>query len=221
MRPRVRRGFASQRRQSPAGRVSTLALPELIDLRRQLGLDLAGSLRERFDQFAGNAGDLGLTIDDLLPGDAVAMRQLGAEHRLVQPAKHALVPLEVAGVERHPSAFLGLDLGRDHGVGVQLRVVSTRRRLLERGHGQPERVGMLAMTVHTNPSRRPEPLQVLERCSHGDVVRFEQAGIAGEGPPDAERLGGGECGIEPGHRPYHPAVGQRPVDEWGTQGRTT
>ena len=78
---------------------------------------------------------------------------------------------------------------------------------------------MLAMTVHTNPSRRPEPLQVLERCSHGDVVRFEQAGIAGERPPDAERLGGRERGIEPGHRPYHPAVGQRPVDERGTQGR--
>ena len=41
---------------------------------------------------------------------------------------------------------------------------------------------MLAMTVHTDPSRRPEPLQVLERCSHGDVVRFEQAGIAGRAP---------------------------------------
>ena len=83
---------------------------------------------------------------------------------------------------------------------------------------------LVVAMLDKDPKNRPalaRVCEVLERCSHGDVVRFEQSGIAGERPPDAERLGGRERGIEPRHRPYHSAVGQRPVDERRTQRRTT
>ena len=95
--------------------------------------------------------------------DPVAVGQLGAQHRLVQAAQHPLVALQVAGVQRQPPPVVGLDLGRDDGVGVQLRVIGPRRRLAERRHRQPERVGVQAAAVDPHPGRRPEPLQMLER----------------------------------------------------------
>ena len=120
-------------------------------------------LENTVQQLARQAGDLGLAVDDRLPRHPVAVGQLGSQHRLVQAAQHPLVPLQVAGVQRQPPAVVGLDLGRDDGVGVQLRVVGPRRRLAERGHRQPERVGVLAAAVDPHPGRRPEPLQMLER----------------------------------------------------------
>ena len=128
------------------------------------------------EQLVGDAGDLGLPVDDRPPRDPEAVGQLGAQHRLVQPAEHPLMPLQVAGVERPPAAVVGLHLGRDHGVGVDLRVVGPRRRLPERGHRQPVRVGMQPAAVEADPGRRPEPLQMLERRRHGDVVGVEQPG---------------------------------------------
>ena len=103
----------------------------------------------------GQAGDLGLAVDDRLPADPVAVGQLGAQHRLVQAAQHPLVALQVAGVERQPPPVVGLDLGRDDGVGVHLRVVGPRRRLAERRHRQPERVGVLAAAVRPAPGSSP------------------------------------------------------------------
>ena len=68
--------------------------------------------------------------------------ELGTEDGLVETADHPLVSLQVAGIERVPAAVGGLDLGRDDGVGVDLRIVGPRRRLTERRHRQPVRVGM-------------------------------------------------------------------------------
>ena len=145
----------SQRR-----RVPPLAATELADLDGQRVVDLAGAFGEHLEQLPGQAGDLGLTVDDRLPRHPVAVGQLGPQHRLVQAAQHPLMPLQVAGVQRQPPAVVGLDLGRDDGVGVHLRVIGPRRRLAERRHRQPERVGMQAAAVDPHPGRRPEPLQM-------------------------------------------------------------
>ena len=200
--------FAGHGGPLPAGRVPALPVPELVDLDGQRGVDLGGPLREHLQQLGRDAGDLGLAVDDRPPRDPVAVGELGPQHRLVQAAQHPLVPLQVAGVQRQPPPVGGLDLGRDHGVGVQLRVVGPGGGLAERRHRQPERVGMQPAAVMPDPGGGPVPLQVRQRRRHGDVVGFEQAGVAGERPPHAQRLRRRERGVEPRHRPHHPPVGR-------------
>ena len=136
-----------------------------------------------------------------------------AQHRLVETAQHPLVTLQVAGVQRQPPTVRGLHLGRDDRVGVQLRVIGPRRGLAERRHRQPARVQVEAAAVGPHPGRGPEPLQVLERGGHGDVVSFQQAGVAGEGPPHTHGLRRREGRIETCHRPHRRPVGRRPVDQ--------
>ena len=96
--------------------------------------------------------------------DAETVSELAAQHRLVEAAEHPLMPLQVAGIERPPAAIVGLHLRRDHGVGVDLRVIGPRRRLAERRHRQPARIGMQPATITADAGCRPEPLQMLERC---------------------------------------------------------
>ena len=76
-----------------------------------------------------------------------------------------------------------MDLGRDDGVRVDLRIVGSRRRLAERGDHQPVRVGMQPAAITADASGGPEPLEVLERGGDGDVVGFEQAFVVGQRPP--------------------------------------
>ena len=52
--------------------------PELVDLGRQSGIDLAGAFGEDLEQFPWHAVDLGLTADDGLPGHPVAVDHLSA-----------------------------------------------------------------------------------------------------------------------------------------------
>ena len=80
-------------------------------------------LENTLEQFVGDAGDLRLSGEDRPPLDPEAVGQLGAQHRLVQAAEHPLMPLQVAGIQRLPAAIGGLHLGRDHGVGVDLRII--------------------------------------------------------------------------------------------------
>ena len=61
-------------------------------------------------------------VHRLPPGDAEAVGELGAQGGVVDPADRALLLLEEPGVERQPPPGRVLDLGRDDGVGVQLRV---------------------------------------------------------------------------------------------------
>ena len=186
------------------------ALAELVDLVGQRVVDVAGPLREHVEQLVGDAGDLGLAVDDRSPVDAEAVGELGAQHRLVEAAEHPLVPLQVAGVERQPATVGGLDLGRDHGVGVDLRVIGPRRRLAERRHRQPVRVGMQA-------ARRSTRIRVVDpnrsRCAsaarHGDVVGLEEPAVAGQRPPHRQRLRRRERRVEPRHRPHHPPARRR------------
>ena len=145
--PCVGRCFTGQRGAFPPRRVSAFALAELVELVGERGVDVGAALGEHVEQLVGDAGDLGLTVDDRPPLDAEAVGQLGAQHRLVQAAEHPLMPLQVAGVERVPAAVGGLHLGRDHGVGVDLRIIGPRRRLAERRHRQPVRVRMQTAAV--------------------------------------------------------------------------
>ena len=123
------------------------------------------------------------------------------------------MPLQVAGIERPPAAIVGLHLRRDHGVGVDLRVIGPRRRLAERRHRQPARIRMQPATIATDPRRRPEPLQMLEHCVHGDVMSLEQAAVAGQPPPHRQRLRCRERRIEPRHRLHHPTITSDPIDQ--------
>ena len=158
--PGVGGGFAGHGRPLPAGRVPALPGSELLDRVGQCCVDLRRALREHLQQLGRDAGDLGLAVDDRPPGDAVAVGELGAQHRLVQAAQHPLVPLQEPGVQGPPPPIDGLDLGRDHGVGVELRVVGPGGGLAERRHRQPEGVGMQPAALMPDAGGRPVPLQV-------------------------------------------------------------
>ena len=119
---------------------AAFALAEVVELVGQRLVDVGGPLREHVEELVGDAGDLGLTVDDRAPVDTETVGELGAQDRLVEAAEHPLVPLQVAGVERQPATVRRLHLGGDDGVGVDLWIVGPRRRLAERRHRQPVRV---------------------------------------------------------------------------------
>ena len=121
--PGVDRRLAGDRRQLPLVRIPTLPVPELGHLDVAGHVDLAGALGEHLQQCRVDAGELGLPIDDRPPRHLVPGREVGAEHGLVVAAQHPLEPLQIAGVERQPASIGGLHPRRDHGVGVQLRVI--------------------------------------------------------------------------------------------------
>ena len=123
------------------------------------------------------------------------------------------MPLQVAGIERPPATVVGLHLRRDHDVGVDLGVIGPRRRLPERRHRQPARVRMQPATIAADPRRRPEPLQMLEHCVHGDVVSLQEAAVAGQPPPHRQRLRCRERRIEPRHRLHHPTITSDTIDQ--------
>ena len=132
--------------------------------------------------------------------------QLGPQDRLVEAAEHPLVPLQVAGVERQPATVGGLDLGGDHGVGVDLRVIGPRRRLTERRHRQPAACpGAAGAPFERIRVVDPNRSRCVERRGDGDVVRLEQPAVAGQRPPHRQRLRRRERRVEPGHRPHAPA----------------
>ena len=147
---------------------------ELAHLDGQRVVDLAGAFGEHLEQLPGQAGDLGLTVDDRLPRHPAAVAQLGSQHRLVQAAQHPLVPLQVAGVQRKPPAVVGLDLRGDDRVGVHLRIVSPRRRLTERGHVNPSASGCWRRPPTRTRVVAPNRSRCAERRPHCDVVGFEQ-----------------------------------------------
>src|SRR5204863_8485887 len=69
-------------------------LVELGHLRRQRVVDLDRALREQRQQIGGDAGDLGLTFDDLPERQPIPRCQLGPEDGLVEAAERALVALQ-------------------------------------------------------------------------------------------------------------------------------
>ena len=209
--PGVRRRLPFQRGPFEPRRVATLTLAELVHLHRQRVVHLGSPFRELLQQLGRDAGDLGLAVHDLTEGDAVAVGELGPQHRLIQPAQRPLMLLQHPGIQREPAAVDGLHLGRDHQMGVQLRIIQPGRRLPERPHRQPLRIGMQPAAVRTDPGRRPEPLQIVDHRPHGDVVTLGQAGVAGQRPPHRQRLRRRHRRIKPGHRPHHPTIRQRPI----------
>jgi hypothetical protein len=68
----------------------------------------------------GTPGDLGLPVHNRLPANSEPVSELGTQQRLIQPAQHPLLTLQVAGVQGVPRSVVGLDLGRDYGVGVMI-----------------------------------------------------------------------------------------------------
>ena len=188
-----------------------------VDLVGERSVDRHGPLGEDVEELVGDAGDLGLAVADRQPVDAEAVGELVAQHGLVEAAEHALVPLEVAGVERQPAAFRRVDLGGDDRVGVDLRIVGTRRGLAECGDRQPVGVGMHPPAVGADAGRRAEPLEVRQGCGDGDVVGLQQPRVAGECPPHRQRLGCRERRVEPGDGTDDPAVGGDPVEQLTTE----
>ena len=179
--------------------------------------DVGGPLGERVQELVGGAGDLGLAVDDRLPGDAEGVGELAAQHGLVEGAEHALVAFDVAGVEGQPAAVDSLHLRRDQRVGVELWVVGARGRLAERRHRQAAGVGVEAATVAADARRRAVALEVGERGAYRGVVGVEEAAVAGERPQHRDRLRGGERGVEAGAGRPGAAVGGVSVEQLATQ----
>jgi hypothetical protein len=178
-----------QRRTLEASRCPPIPIHELLDVVGERLVDLDAALRERLQQIRRDAGDLRLSVHNLTPGEPEPGGELRAQQRLIQPAQHALMTLQVSGVQREPAAIQRLRLRGDDGVGVDLGVVISRRRLPERRDRQLAALGMQPPTVDPHPGRRPEPLPMLEHLRHGGVVGGEQPGVAGQRPPHAQRLG--------------------------------
>ena len=101
--------------------------PELRQLELQGLGDLGGALGEHLDQLTGHARDLRLSAQDGPERQPVAGREFGAQHGLVEAAQGPLVALQYPSVQRPPASVVGLHLGGDHQVGVELRIVGTRR----------------------------------------------------------------------------------------------
>jgi hypothetical protein len=192
---------------------------ELADLHGEGGVDPGGSFGEYLEELTRHPDDLGLAVHDRLPRQPIAVGELGPQHRLVEAAQHPLMTLQVAGVQREPTAVVRVHLGRDHGVRVDLRIVGPRRRLTKRRHRQPVRVRMQPTSINADPGGRPEPFQMLQRRRHGDVVSLEERAVSGECPPHTQRLRGRERRIEPRHRPQHPAARGRPIAQHVPQRR--
>ncbi len=56
-------------------------------------------------------------------------------------------------------------------------------------------------------------LDVVEHGLHGELVRVEQSGIAGQPPPHRQRLRGRERRVEPGDGTDEPTLAVDPIDE--------
>jgi hypothetical protein len=194
-------------------RCAAFALAELVDLRLHRGVDLGGTLGEDGDQLGGEAGDLGLPVDDREPVDPEAVGEFAAQHRLVQAAQHPLLQFQIAAVEGEPAAVDRLHLGRDHGVGVDLGVVGTRRRLPERRNRQALGVGMQPAAVAAHPCGRPEPFQIGQRRGHGDVVGFKEPLIAGQPPQHRHGLRRRKRRIESADGLDHSPSGKGAIDQ--------
>ena len=157
-------------------------MTEVVELDRHCVLDRRGALGEHSQQILRDARDLSLALHDRPPPDPEAIGELVAQHRLVQAAEHSLMLLQIAGIERHPPALDGLHLRRDHGVGMDLRVIGPRRRLPEHRHRQALRVRMQPAAVAPDPRRRPEPLQMRQRRGDGDVMGLQEPVVARQRP---------------------------------------
>jgi hypothetical protein len=206
-------GVAFDGRSLSAGRVAALSFSERVEEHRAQVVHLVGALGELVEHLTGDLGDLGLAVDDRAPGDAVAVGELGAQHRLVEVAEGVLVVLEVVGVERVPPAVRGLDLAGDDGVGVELGVVLARGGLLEGGHSEPVGVGEGPGAVDAHPGGAAVALEVAEDGGDGGVVGVEHGLVAGEPPPHRHRFRCREGGVVAGHGLDEGAVVGEPIDK--------
>jgi hypothetical protein len=71
-------------------------------------------------------------------------------------------------------------------MGVDLRIVGPGGRLAERGHREPDGVGVEPAAAAPDAGGGALALQVLQGGGHRDVVRFEHPGIARQRPPHDE-----------------------------------
>ena len=187
---------------------------ELVDLRPQRCLDFGGALGEQPEDVLRDACDLGLAVLDGFPLEAEAVREVVAEHGLIDAAEHSLVLLHVGAVECEPSAVAGTHLVRDHRVGVEVGVVGARCGLAELGDRETVGVGVEPLLgALSDAGRRAEAFEVCERRGHRRVVRIEEPLVLRERPEDADRLRRGERGVEAGDSALDAPVAHRAVTE--------
>ena len=210
-------GLPRERSAFPRRRVATLTRPELGHLTDDGGVDLDRALRQYAEEVVGDTGNLGVPVHHGLPGDPEPLGHPGPQRGLVQAPEHPLVPFQVAGIQRPPPPIRCLHPRRDHGVGVHLGVIGTRRRLAERGHRQPVHVREHPGAVHPHACGCPKPLEMGQGRRHGLVMHFQDPRVTGEGPQDTHRLRSRERRIEPRHRPHQRAVGAVAVNQRRTQ----
>ncbi len=206
-------GFAFHRRVLAVGRLAARAVDEVGDAAVHLDRDHVRALRELVQQLGRHAGDLGLTVHDLVERHPIPGRQLGAQRRLVYVAERLLMPLQQPGVERPPTTVAGLHLRRDHDMGVQLRIVGTARRLAEHRSGQPAGVGVEPCPVRADAGRRPIPLDHRHRGVDGPVVTLGEPVVARESPQHRHRLRRRERRVIARHRLGDVAVPVDPVEQ--------
>ncbi len=97
--------FTGQGGAFPPRRLPPFAVAEVVELVGQRHVDVSGPLGEHSEQLVRHAGDLGLTVHDRTPIDTETVGELGPQHGLVEAAEHPLMPLQVAGIQRQPTAI--------------------------------------------------------------------------------------------------------------------
>ncbi len=188
LRSGVDRGFAFHRRVLEPRRITTLTIEEVGELVTHLHIDLTGPLRELIEQLRRHAADLGLAVHDRIEHHPEPGRHLGAQHRLIEVAEGLLILLQRQRIQRIPATIRGLDLRRDHHMGMQLRIIRTARRLTKHPHRQPTRLRMQSGAVRADPCRRAVLLHHRHDRVDGDVVTLGEPLVTRQCPQHRQRL---------------------------------
>jgi hypothetical protein len=157
--------------------------------------------------------DFGDTLGHRGPADPEGLGQPGPQRGLVEIADGLGPPVDGLPVGGRPAAVLGPgQVGGDQ-VGVQLRVAGPRRAVPE--PGGDESAGRDPDGAAVPPAGHDRlRLQGGEGVGHRGVVRGDHLGCGdrvGQGPQEADGLGGGERQVEPGHPPRTPGTGDEGV----------
>jgi hypothetical protein len=170
----------------------------------ELGFDLAAAGGEQPQQRPRDPGDLRPSAGRCGPGNTDPPRQLTAQSRVVDLGGSGGVPVQGAGVHRRPPAVRAVQQVPDDQMREQLRVPSTAREVVERGHDRPVRADAgSGLPVAVMPTQRIAGLGLQVRPRFFDSCGVRRPDLVGDvrtGQTEDKRhaLRGRHCHVDPG-----------------------
>ena len=184
-----------------------------------VGDDGCAAAGEGLDQLPVDAPDVGMAVDDRLPGDAEPAGELLAEVGLVEDAGSLGVREQLPRVERAPDPVVaGAGEVGDQHVGVQQRIVRPRGAVPERRRDESVHLDGLG-PARTAAGEPGGTLHVTHRGVHGGVVRGNHLlgrRLVAQSPQQRHRFRRPEGVVEAGHLPRR--VRGQPLPRVGMSG---